>query len=531
VEQQELLPYGPRRPKALPLYDWLERDAIVEVIEEYSRHDPDVPRPCGFVCAETYSLLRTPVSDMSPYCMKLRRCEQGTKTCVLSDYVGSALAIERKEPLLYCCGGSAFDFTIPLRDRDGNVRGAFIDGQIRPRIAVTENIHRLSQEYELGADLLRDYKALPPLDHGRAHRTREYLCGEMADRLAFFNKRAKSPDLDIDAFRVDAKGLADLLDQAAGDGLAHQAWEVVGEATNLLERFAMIPLLHTSSSEQETSAGVRLDAAVRHPSYQQLRCHLSTYADVEHKSLEEACRHIGCEPQILAPGEGDRLRGFLDQVASKCYEPLDPKRRTMYWLATAVPDHDQIGVLAVAGADPASLEDQADDLKGTAEAVAAYLERYDLARMLTRVYGTPNGQCVTDHGRRAHSEAAQHRVSEWLSRSARPRPLAWKPLLEYLAVALDEMGDSPALVDDQRRDFDETVVAAVAGPCFSPLAEMRALRWLRSVTRTYHEARQRTGRAGGEGRYRPFRNITSEDERLDLIDEAVRWLEEHNSET
>jgi hypothetical protein len=105
-------------------------------------------------------------------------------------------------------------------------------------------------------------------------------------------------------------------------------------------------------------------------------------------------------------------------------------------------------------------------------------------------------------------------------------PLEWQPLLEDLAYALDRIEDPNTLTSSDRRVFDETVVATLGSPYFLPIEELRASHSLRSISGLAAGAAEREGRVRRETRV-IFERATDFGERKKLINEGLRWFEEH----
>ncbi|MGA2916622.1 MAG: PocR ligand-binding domain-containing protein [Sedimentisphaerales bacterium] len=539
VEAELLLPHGSKGRKLTPLYEWLSYESIADLINAYYNHDPeDVGRPNGFVCATSFNLLRTSLSQFTKYCEKIRGCKGGRKTCVLSDYYASVLSIENGRPILYSCGNCAYDIVIPLWSKElKKVVGVFIDGQLRPRIPLLADIDSLSDEYRINGELSENYLSMPVLNQQRAHTIRSYLCGDFADKLEFYNRRTKtwSGDLDIETFRKDAIILGGLLDRAASDGVVKQIWELLGERSGLEDYFSAAPVLSTSSVEpSNSSVDPYLDVSFRQPMIRRLWGGVATgYGEPEARAFKDASMQLG-KSRILKSKEDKLLMNILGGVSRKCYEPVcqwykgssRESHLPLYWLASGVRNGDYIGLLSVAGRHERDLEPLCEKLDVAAAGTRAYLERYSLATDLTRGYGTADNRALSKIYRRHAINRAKSRIEKITKEPERQLFPEWQPLLKNVCYVLDLFGTPGSLPDSERRLFDDCVVTALATPYYSPIAELRASRWLRQVK----------GRPGkkvmekamhSQERQPEFGRIVNYDEQMKTIEEEFRWFEEH----
>ena len=518
--------------KELSLYRWLGRKPLTELITNYYRHDPDARRrPCGFVCTDTYNMLRVAAGEMEDYCRRVRGREKGYDKCRVSDYVGVLVATDSKDPVLYCCGGYAYDFTVPLRTKKGRVVGVFINGQLRPRIPIWGYVRSLCQRYELGSDLLEDYAKMPVLDVRRARTTADYLRTQMADMLEFYNRKSGSPDLDIDAFRGDVGILGGLLERAARDGLVKQSWRLLGKRSGLGEHFSAVPVLSVSNIPGDSLTDPYFEVAFRHPRNRELRASLSTdYSAEKGKDFTEISAELK-SPKILSSKDpkDKAVRQLLKRFASKCYRAArqcpsgngEERSGPAYWLAVGLTGGGQVGVLSLGAPSKQKLEQLGSRLCAVAKEVSSYLERYDLARKLTRAYGNSDGDAASGGYRKDLSRLAKNDLVRILNTPGR---LEWKPLLENLRSGLYKIGDPDSLDEARRSSFDACVIQALGNPSYSPLEEVHASRWLREIKET---AAEHLG--GGAVWVKPKRtkHIMMElyEEQIRSIDDEVRWFE------
>ncbi|GAH54200.1 unnamed protein product, partial [marine sediment metagenome] len=272
------------------------------------------------------------------------------------------------------------------------------------------------------------------------------------------------------------------------------------------------------------------EMGMRHPELPQLRCNLSTdYGIEESKIFERAFKQIKT-PKILNYREDKLIRQLLNQLSEKCYSVHDQlsnqgaekRSQKPYWLAMSLQQGEEVGLVSIAGRRKRELEDLSQNLEAAALETRAYLERYDLARTLTRACGTPRVQEPPDSDRKTLFDASRRKVARMANESDRTFCLEWKPLLEDVRSSLDRIGAPNSLNETERRSFDECVVPALGSPYYSPLMEMRAVRFLRSIKGHPAEKMKRKVQPGGDERP-TFGRVTSYDEQMKLIEEDLRW--------
>ena len=528
---QESLKPGSAKVADLPLYECLEQDSLYEVVKAWYDHDPGSCRPCGVVCAQTYNYVRTHDSDLSTFCQGVRKCELGRRRCLDSDYVHSRLTVLRKRPVLYICGSLAYDFTIPLRSCDGSVVGVFVDGQLRSRIRSPYSMEMLAREYELEEDtFINCYDELPILDRDRARATTDFLGGEFADVLNRLNERARCR-LDIDAFRRDAGVLKQMLEQAAGDGLAKQSWPFTADSDELSDHFAAVSTLSTGSDGEAHPA--TFEIGFRRHAKQQLSGYFVIEAGPQSKVFREAYRKLrGSQARVLRRDEKNPVKEeILEPVNRVCYESTRRgyEERKIYWLFAALEDHKLEGVAAIAAKHKGELNQLREALEQKADETVSYLERHSLSCLLTRGLGTPDGGEIGVARRKEYIRSARTKVKRLSDGSDRTVSLEWKPLLEYLRFVLADGETLADLSDKQRLSFDTDVVGVLGSPYFSPISELRAFRCLRTLPPVAAPVTV----AGRSRRVRePYRPevITDSDTRGRLMRQNLAWLERHGKE-
>jgi len=521
VEREALLPGGVV-PDILPLYSWLEPEAIEELIGAYYKHEK-LPRPNGLFCAETNVLVRTHAQDMAAYCRKVRACRGGRGLCRESDYTGVRTAILRRSPFVYSCGSLAYDFVVPLRGRDGSIPATFINGQLRPRIVAPEEIRFSCKQIGLGVVTPEDYSQLSVLDLPQAHATCEYLQEEFADRLAYHNERSRLQGLDIGAFRRDVAVLGKMLEDFAINGLIREDPDVIGSANELRDRFVMAPWI--ASGQGVDGPAPMLEVSIRHPTERQLRSYFCSYSGTE--ALAEACRKLE-GPTVMGLGGNGELRTLLDQFNRACYESLGVRDTDkLRWLVVPMRYDGREGALAVAAKHSGDLGDLRDAAVESAGHGASYVERYNLARLITRSCGLAGEGGPSPERRRMNFRELTLRVGEMVEGQRKGLALEWLPLLDDLEYALKRVGDPGTLSDEHRRSFDEYVVPAVGSAYYSPIKESRAAQCLRSVEGHTGEEVAMMGRRPLADDPLEAETIRDLEERMQIMDEGLRCLEEY----
>jgi hypothetical protein len=314
-----------------------------------------------------------------------------------------------------------------------------------------------------------------------------------------------------------------MLIEAAADGLLKQVWQLLPATDELGERFAAVPWgIPSLDGYGRGSASPRLEVHIRHPTEQQLRCQFSAHAEAR---LLAACGEWR-QARILEPEGRGPVKELLEQFNKGCYEGLGTYKGKPYWLVTPLQDHGQGGVLAVASFDRGRLEALEEPVRAKATDIVTYGERCRLAALLTRACGTPKGEGVCATDRQAAFSSVRSHLKRLSERSDRTIPLEWRPFLTDLDYALSRIGDPSVLTDVERSVFDEHVVSALGSALYYPVSELRASYLLRSIT----------GLPMSEASKEPilseevlpeWESITDPEERLRLIDEGLRWLDEH----
>ena len=533
VQGQSLLPQGSRIPGDIELYKWLPHESIKELIRDYYKHIPGAPeRPCGIACIKTYNFFRTSIKHFTKYCKRIRSCKEGRDACRISDYVGAILAANYKRPHLYCCLGYAYDFTIPLRrqDHSDTVIGVFIDGQLRPRIPLRSHVESLCEKYKLGTELPESYHEMPILDYQRASLITDYLYDEFAEKLKFHNRcRAKVQDLNIEAFKSDVKLLGSLLKRAANDGLVKPIWQFP-EMLDLDKWFCEIPLVAVSDGHRDN--GYHFELGLQHHKLKQLRCNLSTIGYRELKRFEEEVKQFRTPTVLNSSEEHSYIKNLLNQYFLLCYSAengykgskkklQDIKEKTQ-WLVAGVQDGDQIGFLSIAGTCKDELECLTEKAKVTSGRISGYIEKYTLAKMLTRACGEGDTE-LTKKTRKKLFDDVYCKITTLASTRDKIYIIGSKPLLKDISDSLGRISDPNSLEDYERRDFDKYVIPALGNPYYSPLEHLRASRWLRNFKRT---TKRKLERKPQRDKQPIFEMIGDYESDIKLIEQELRLLED-----
>ena len=331
-----------------------------------------------------------PVDEMTAYCRAIRSCPNGQVLCDRSDLFGAKSAIERGESTVYRCGGYVYDFAIPIKNKQKKSIGAFVDGQLRPRIIAWDDLSLLCLRHNLDENLLDHYSEMSVLNHKKVRDISEFLQGDFSEKLSHY-----SSEISIDEFRRDVQTLSEKLYRAAGDGLMKQIWKPIDRSLDLKTFSATIPVLCTPSEEYSETPKTFFEISLTQPGSSPWKTSITT--DTKKRIAETFKEKLSKfdETTVMSFSEDKYPCQMLNHYSSKYFEDIQAgspsgKFKTGKWISRRVVNGEQIALLAVKAPARENFEEIKNALDESAVYTKSYLDRYCLARALTRAIGSPD---------------------------------------------------------------------------------------------------------------------------------------------
>jgi len=505
-------------PEKVPFLDWFSsEDAIKNLIKDYYAHNEGAAkRPNGFVCAKTNVFYSTSDECLETYCQALRRYQSGKENCRKSDYLGASVSIEQNNPVLYYCRGYAYDFAMPIKTLAGEVVGAFIDGQLRPRIPLLNSVWFASKDYpeETRREILEKYLDMSVLDYDRACSIANYLQNEFAEKISSYNRGARNQGLDIKAFRMDAEKLGSSLKRAAINGLIKPMGEFVSRSQEISQRFCAIPMLSASTSDYHDAYFeiTMQKSALNRPL---IGCSLVTgQPSEEEKSEFREIAGLITTPRVLATGrEGDFIRDRVNPYRAH----FDKANNDIGCLTVGLVNGEQVGFLSVED-NLDNLGELSEPIRDVAQKMVSYLDRYSIAKDLTRCCGISGGEDSITNKEKLLAIIVEKSQTMIETES---QGLEWLPMLINLGFALNlGQGLVDSLTSEEKVSIDNKVVSFFGSPTFSVIDEKRAMVCLRNICKKRLLLKPRVH----ERCDLPRPNYAR---RIEMLDEELRWLQEH----
>jgi ligand-binding sensor protein len=485
LTHEALLPHRGYKPD-LPLFRRFRQEGIRELLKEYSTHAyPGTSIACGFVCAETYNIVRTADELMQTYCRKFRSRGHGQTTCQASDYLGSAIAVMFNSPVVYQCGGYVFDFTVPLRSKEGKIFGVFINGQARPDPPETTGVRSLCWRHRWTTDVLDAYIEMPVLDSARAQAIVDFLKKDFAHLLQQHNSRSNTPDLDVSAFRRDIEVLDGLFSRAV-DRPAWRVYELVEKEPRLRSLLMITPRLGRSGRaavdgdrqycsfslkpDDDLYAHLRGEIAMglgRDSAHSLYECYddiLKAHGGVSEVSadrgrvteLMESIRKV-----MVAPAYSRRALDISEwNHAQTKFEELMNGRNEKRWIAGAVPGSDEEALLSVRAEGGRLMEQYYEELRDISARAKEYLSRTELATNLNYAFS---------EGDKKRRRACLHRAREQMEELLRPESgleAEWHELMGILSLELAAVKDPAAVTPGYAAPIRNTLAPVLASPAY-----------------------------------------------------------------
>ena len=473
----------------IPLFQRFKRESVTELLEAYSTNAyPGTSVACGFVCAETYNIVRTADELMQAYCRKFRSRGHGQTTCQASDYLGSALAIMLNSPVVYRCGGYVFDFTVPLRSKkEGKIFGVFINGQARLDPPETTGVRLICGRHRWGTDVLEAYIEMPVLDSGRARAVVDFLKTEFAELLKRHNSESNIPDIDISAFRGDVEILQELFNRAV-DRPVWRVYELVEKDQRLKSLLMVTPRLGrfetTEVSEDRTYCNFVLKPD--DDLYAHLQGEVSLGLGVESARSLYACyddvlKEQGGVSELTETYQGiaELMESIRNSMVAPAYSrravdisewrnvqeqfnELIRGRNGRQWIAGTVQGIDEAALLSVRAEEGRLREQDYQALRNVSRVAQGYLRRNELATNLKDAFSEGDKE-----RRRANLLRAREQMNELQKLDSGLEP-GWGEILKLLSVELAAVKDPVDVTERYAAPFRDTLAPLLSSPTYEP---------------------------------------------------------------